>query len=204
MKLVRAECSCGYFSNKVRCGSHFFQWWFPIYHGVESRLSESYFQMPVDEQRRLLTNCSESEIKRHTSAFERQIIEGLRSAAGSELKSSKWTLIDECDLNDAKLVCRKCNGATLLLRQVTVWAVCRTDCDRRYLWKDSEEIGCPICEHRPHSFEMELDQPRNALHPTICYCGCSSHTVCNDNGQIDCFCPKCGELFNDNYFSPSH
>ncbi len=189
MKLVRASCQCGFSTNTVRWGYHFLEWWFPTYDVRTGRLAEEHFRLPDDEQRRLMSKCTTDEIAARRRGVEEELTGRLRERYRVNNLDNNSLIIDERDRTEAKLLCSRCHRTTLKIQQVIVWANCRTDCAHRYQWIDSEELGCPICSHRPHSFQIEDNSSGSAMQPDICSCGCSSYITCCDHE--DCFCPKC-------------
>ncbi len=186
MKLVKASCPCGFVTNKVRWGYHYFQWWFPMFDIKTGRLIEESFVLPEDEQRQLMTRGTRAEIGARCAEVEREIIEQLRARRSPDV----LLFIDQQDTDETPLLCTRCHKKTLRLLHVIVWANCRTDCGNRYPWTDSEEQGCPTCSHRPHSFEIEGEGEISER--CVCYCRCSSRTVCRS--YEDGYCPKCGSL----------
>jgi hypothetical protein len=155
------------------------------------KLAEEYFRLPEEEHRRLWTNCTQAVIDASCREFQLQQTDQLRQRYEASGADSPLLFIDNGDLSEVKLLCPRCHDRSLCLRQVVVWADCRTDCGHRYQWIDSEELGCPRCEHRPHAFEINEELSGGAA-SCVCWCGCSSHTVCRTHE--DAFCPKCGQL----------
>lgn len=192
MKLVKATCPCGFATHKARWGRHCWQWWFPTYDVRTGQLAEEYFQLPEDERRRLWTTCTSEEIAARCREVEAESTDRLRRRYEASASVGLVLFINEHDFSDAQLLCPRCHQNNLRLRQVVVWANCRTDCGHRYRCADSEERGCPICGHRPHSFEIEEEPAAHGSSGCVCWCGCSSHTVCRSHE--DGICPKCGNL----------
>ncbi|MFO0797597.1 MAG: hypothetical protein U0804_08965 [Gemmataceae bacterium] len=190
MKIVRGTCRCGFSTNNARWGRHCWSWWFPIYDVHSGRLGEEHFQLTEEERRRLWTNSTVEEIAAHCLEVEEETTNRLRRRYVESVSAGMVLFINDHDTSSAELPCPGCHQRTLRFGQVVVWAKCRTDCGRRYLWLDSEVPGCPSCGHRPHSFEIEDENSDQGSPSCVCWCPCSSHTVCHryENG----FCPKCG------------
>ena len=89
-------------------------------------------------------------------------------------------------------LCPHCNRQTLVLKQASIIACCKTGCDHTYDWSDSALSGCPKCNHRPHRFRVEVEAEFSDENRTTCWCRCSSSVDCISH--LDGYCPKCGEL----------
>jgi len=78
-----------------------------------------------------------------------------------------------------------------------VIATCpKPECHHEYLWKDSRETICPLCQHEPTPFDCMyfiIDTETayaNQEEIVQCICQCGAQIYCRD--QHDCECPKCG------------
>src|SRR5206468_5430499 len=90
--------------------------------------------------------------------------------------------------------CPQCGRDTLRIDQAYVTAFCRSDCGREYQWHDSEQQGCPKCNHRPHRFAVDTDATFVGQCRTESFCPCSSSL--DSVSHLDAYCPKCGHVPN--------
>ena len=206
MKLVRAQCPCGFATRKGPCrGYHFHQWWFPVYCQTTGCLTDAARSFPANEckefdrmscevlvriphdrneQRNALAQIEARCMRQH----ELFIASATRALQVEYANRPDHVFDPPCD---ARLNCPQCRNETLCIERVVAMAHCK--CGLEYEWPDSEAAGCPQCGHRPHRFRTEhepADLPRTPERSPACRCSSSLDSI----SHVDAFCPKCGEL----------
>lgn len=184
MKLLRAECECGFRTRKARVGYHFHQWWFPFLHIETGELTDISRELPENDAREIqLGKKSARDV--HPSYVE-SVTRELRQQFTGQAKYA----FDPTP--ESAFLCPSCRQSSLRVQQVAVTAYCTSDCGFKFQWLDSEEHGCPICNHRPHRFRTESESQFAGEARTLSSCDCSS--TLDSHSHIDAYCPKCGGL----------
>jgi hypothetical protein len=207
MKLLRASCPCGYRTRKARSGYHHDRWWFTVFSLTTGKLDDVLAELPADGRQGIHREQFEiyDRTPRDDKAARREALAKMQ-ALDDEIHSkfierttialhSKWQSDDTVIFDpppSTAFACPRCRKDTLVLKQVSVIAYCKTGCEYKYEWCDSEVGGCPKCGYRPHRFQTEHED-EFAAHPrTTCWCPCSSST--DSISHVDGYCPKCGNL----------
>ena len=184
MKLVRATCECGFHTQKARDGYHFHKWWFPVLVRETGQIHDVNRSLPDEQVDRIqLSKVKASEIH---SPFLDSITRDLLAEYANKDDELFAPAIGDT------FRCPNCSNNTLRIVAVLVTAFCNTDCGHEYQWHDSEEPGCPRCNHRPHRFRIEAEDEFTRNDRTFSHCPCSSSM--DSASHADAYCPKCGEL----------
>lgn len=186
MKLLRAICECGFHTRKARAGYHFHQWWFPVLDTSTGELMDPSRSLPREQVDLIQLSKVRSEelhqpfLESATRELLMQYIDRPHATFNPGIGST--------------FRCPKCEQGTLRIDRVQVSAFCKSDCGHEYLWHDSEQHGCPKCNHRPHRFAVDTDATFAGQSRTESFCPCSSSM--DSSSHIDAYCPKCGQLPN--------
>lgn len=184
MKLVRATCECGFSTRKARAGYHFHQWWFPVLNSEDGVLTDVSRSLPGDQVSQIqLSKVPAADL--HVPFIESVICELIDQFASRPESAFNPEI-------GASFRCPQCEQEKLSLAQVDVIADCKSGCGHEYRWDDSEQQGCPKCEHRPHRFQVDFEPRLKSLPRTTSFCPCSS--TLESAIHSDAFCPKCGGL----------
>lgn len=186
MKLLRATCDCGYHTRKARVGYHFHEWWFPVLDICAGRLTDLSRSLPKDQVNLIQLS------KVRADELHRPFIESATHELLNQYSDRPHFAFNPDNGNT--FPCPECRQDTLRIDQVFVTASCRSDCGHEYQWHDSEQHGCPKCNHRPHRFAVDTEVTFAGESRTESFCPCSSSM--HSASHIDAYCPKCGQLPN--------
>lgn len=184
MKLLRAICECGFHTRKARVGYHFHQWWFPVLDTSTGQLTDHSRPLPKD----LVTLIQLSKVC--AAELHQPFIESATRELLSQYADQPHSVFNPNI--GSRFACPKCRHETVRVDQVHVTAFCKSDCRHEYQWHDSEQHGCPKCNHRPHRFETDTDATFAGQSRTESFCRCSSSM--DSASPTDAYCPKCGRL----------
>ena len=184
MKLLRASCPCRFHTRKARVGYHFHQWWFPVFNTTTGQLTDVSRSLPDSEVDQIQLS------KIAADKLHRPFLESVTRELRIQFASQPDCVFEPP--SESSFPCPQCGNDTLTLNHVQVIAICKPDCGHEFQWADSEQHGCPKCDHRPHGFRTETEEQFAGQPRVICSCRCSSATDCTSHA--DGFCPKCGRL----------
>lgn len=184
MKLLRAICECGFNTRKARAGYHFHQWWFPVLNTTTRQLTDLSRSLPENQVDliQLSKVCADE--------LHQPFIESATKELLGEYADQPYSAFNPGI--GSTFTCLKCGQGTLRIDQVQVTAFCKSDCGHEYQWHDSEEHGCPKCNHRPHRFGADIEAKFAGQGRTESFCPCSSSM--DSASPLDAYCPKCGQL----------
>lgn len=187
MKLLRVICHCGFHSRKARSGYHFHQWWYPVLDLQTGSLTDLAYKLP-EEHANLI------QLSKVTKSDADEIHRQFAIATSCELRNRFSGQADTTFDPEIGSVhrCPSCSRESLRLEQAYVVAHCKLDCGHEYQWHDTEQHGCPKCNHRPHRFSVDMEESFQGAKRVRSGCRCSSGL--DSVSHLDAYCPKCGAL----------